>query len=93
GCIQTWGRIEAIDADEEITLVDMETHDDLGAELQGRLEEKDEVNVGAKEVNAAKPTVFDDKEMAKRLYDKEVEQAVAREKQEHNDFKRAQELQ
>nr|GEW27259.1 hypothetical protein [Tanacetum cinerariifolium] len=56
------GRIKAIDADEEITLVDMETHDDLGAELQGRLEEKDEVNAGAKEVNAAKPTVFDDKE-------------------------------
>nr|GEU35260.1 hypothetical protein [Tanacetum cinerariifolium] len=55
-------RIKAIDADEEITLVDMVTHDYLGAELQERLEEKDEVNAGAKEVNAAKPTVFDDEE-------------------------------
>nr|GEZ68626.1 hypothetical protein [Tanacetum cinerariifolium] len=87
------GRIKAIDADEEITLVDMETHDDLGAELQERLEEKDDVNAGAKEVNAAKPTVFDDEEIAKRLHDEEVKQAAAREKQEHDDFKRAQELQ
>nr|GEV12165.1 hypothetical protein [Tanacetum cinerariifolium] len=103
------GRIEAIDADENITLVDMETKVDLGAELQGRLEEKHKVNV-------AEPTVFDDEEvtmtmaqtlikvkakkarlvdeqMAKRLIDEEVEQAAAREKQELDDFKRAQELQ
>nr|GFA90173.1 hypothetical protein [Tanacetum cinerariifolium] len=32
------------------------------AELQGRLEEKDEVNVAAKKVNAAQPTIFDDEE-------------------------------
>nr|GEW32739.1 hypothetical protein [Tanacetum cinerariifolium] len=94
----------------------METEVDLGAELQGRLEKKDEVNVAVKEVNDAEPTVFDDEEvtmtmaqtlikmkakkarildeqMAKRLHDKEVEQAVAREKHEQDDFKRAQELQ
>nr|GEV95321.1 putative ribonuclease H-like domain-containing protein [Tanacetum cinerariifolium] len=53
----------AIDADEDITLIDMETKVDLGAELQGRLEEKDEVNADAKEVNAAEPTVFDDEEV------------------------------
>nr|GEU43248.1 hypothetical protein [Tanacetum cinerariifolium] len=110
------GRIEEIDADEEITLVDMETEVELGAELQGRLEEKDEVNAAAKEVNVAEPTVFDneeatmnmaqtlikikakkarllDEQMAKRLHDEEVEQAAARERQEQNDFKRAQELQ
>nr|GEU98895.1 copia protein [Tanacetum cinerariifolium] len=95
-------RIKAIDADEEITL--------------GRLEEKDKVNVAAKKVNAAEPTVFDDEEvtmtmaqtlikmnaekarildeqMAKRLHDEEVKQAAVREKQEQDDFKRAQELQ
>nr|GEV27973.1 uncharacterized mitochondrial protein AtMg00810-like [Tanacetum cinerariifolium] len=78
-----------IDADEEITLVDMEIQDDLG----GWLEEKDEVNVAAKQVNVVEPTVFDDEEMAKRLHNEEVEQAVAREKKEQDDFKRAQELQ
>nr|GEZ91952.1 hypothetical protein [Tanacetum cinerariifolium] len=101
--------IKEIDADEEITLVDMEIQDDLGAALQGKLEEKDKVN-------AAEPTVFDDEEvamtmaqtlikmkaekarlsdeqMAKRLHNEEVEQAAVREKQEQDDFKRAQELQ
>nr|GEZ53980.1 cytochrome P450 716B1-like [Tanacetum cinerariifolium] len=66
GCIQTGGgggRIEEIDTDEEITLVDMEIQDDLDVELQGRLEEKDEVNASDKKVNAAKPTVFDDEEV------------------------------
>nr|GEX70326.1 putative ribonuclease H-like domain-containing protein [Tanacetum cinerariifolium] len=109
------GRIEAIDVDEDITLVDMETEVNAD-ELQGRLEEKDEVNVAAKEVNVVEPTVFDDEEvtmtmaqtlikmkaekarildeqMAKRLHDEEVEQAAARERQERDDFKRAQELQ
>nr|GEU49963.1 hypothetical protein [Tanacetum cinerariifolium] len=94
----------------------METEVDLGAELQGRLEEKEEVNAATKEVNAVEPIMFDDEEvtmtmaqtlikmkakkarildeqMAKRLYDEEVEQAAAREKKEQDDFKRAQELQ
>nr|GEZ18719.1 hypothetical protein [Tanacetum cinerariifolium] len=110
------GRIEAIDADEDITLVDMETEVDLDVKLQGRIERKDDDNVAAKEVNAAEPTVIDDEEviitmaqtlikmkakkarildeqMAKRLHDEEVKQATAREKQEQDDFKRAQELQ
>nr|GEW73827.1 ribonuclease H-like domain-containing protein [Tanacetum cinerariifolium]GEW73829.1 ribonuclease H-like domain-containing protein [Tanacetum cinerariifolium] len=56
---QGGGRIKEIDADEEITLVDMEIQDDLGAELQERSEEKDEVNVAAKEINAAEPTMQD----------------------------------
>nr|GEY53748.1 putative reverse transcriptase domain-containing protein [Tanacetum cinerariifolium] len=62
GCIQTSRRIEAIDADKDITLVDMETKVDLGAKLQGRVEEKDEVNVATKEVNVVEPIVFDDEE-------------------------------
>nr|GEW02836.1 hypothetical protein [Tanacetum cinerariifolium] len=83
----------AIDADEDITLLDMETEVGLDAKLQGSIERKYKVNVPAKEVNVAESTVFDDEEMAKRLYDKEVEQAAAREKQEQDDFQRAQELQ
>nr|GEY74121.1 hypothetical protein [Tanacetum cinerariifolium] len=54
------GRIEAIYADEEITLVDAETQVDLGAELQGR---KDEDNATNKEASAAKPTVFNDEDV------------------------------
>nr|GEX90128.1 ribonuclease H-like domain-containing protein [Tanacetum cinerariifolium] len=54
------GRIEPIDADEEITLVDMETQVDLGAELQGR---KDDDNAAIKDVSDAEPTVFDDEEI------------------------------
>nr|GFD06373.1 hypothetical protein [Tanacetum cinerariifolium] len=57
------GRIEAIDADEDITLVDMETEVDLDVELQRRLERKDDDNAAAKEVNAAEPNVFDDEEV------------------------------
>nr|GEZ85592.1 tryptophan--tRNA ligase, cytoplasmic [Tanacetum cinerariifolium] len=42
------GRIEAIDADEDITLVDAETQVDLGAELHGK---KDDDNAAIKEEN------------------------------------------
>nr|GEU76403.1 hypothetical protein [Tanacetum cinerariifolium] len=52
-------RIEATDADEEITLVDMEILADLGAKVQGR---KDD-NATIKVASAAKPTVFDDEEV------------------------------
>nr|GEY96019.1 hypothetical protein [Tanacetum cinerariifolium] len=57
------GRIKAIDADEDITLVDMETKVDLDVELQGRIQRKDDDNVAAKEINAAEPTMFDDEEV------------------------------
>nr|GEY58420.1 hypothetical protein [Tanacetum cinerariifolium] len=116
GCVQTKGRIEAIDADEDITLVNMENKVDVDAELQGRIERKDDDNVIAQEVNVVEPIVFDDEEVtitmaqtlikmkakkarilneqiAKRLHNEEIKQAVAREKQEQDDFKRAQELQ
>nr|GFB50168.1 hypothetical protein [Tanacetum cinerariifolium] len=54
------GEVVKIDADEDITLVDMETQVDLGVELQGR---KDDDNVVSKDVNAAEPTMFDDEEV------------------------------
>nr|GEX95821.1 hypothetical protein [Tanacetum cinerariifolium] len=52
------GKIEAIDADEGITLVDVETDKEvvaMDAETQGRLNQED--------VSVAKPTVFDDEEV------------------------------
>nr|GEW19766.1 uncharacterized mitochondrial protein AtMg00810-like [Tanacetum cinerariifolium] len=93
------GRIKAIDADEDITLVDMETEVDLDADLHGRIERKDNDNAADKEVNAVESIVFNDEEvtmtmaqplikmkakkarlldeqMAKRLHDEEVEQAM-----------------
>nr|GEX35309.1 hypothetical protein [Tanacetum cinerariifolium] len=54
------GEIAEIDADEDITLVDMETQVDFGAELQGM---KDDDNAASKDVDATEPTVFDDKEV------------------------------
>nr|GEU85713.1 hypothetical protein [Tanacetum cinerariifolium] len=110
------GRIEPIDDDEDITLVDMEIKVDLDVDLKGRIERKYDDNADVKKVNAAEPTVFDDDEvtmtmaqtlikmkakkakildeqMAKRLHDEEVKQAETKEKQEQDDFKRAQELQ
>nr|GEW09304.1 copia protein [Tanacetum cinerariifolium] len=54
------GKIAEMDADVDITLVDMETQVDMDAELQGRI---DDDNGATKEVNAAEPTVFDDEEV------------------------------
>nr|GEX06175.1 hypothetical protein [Tanacetum cinerariifolium] len=60
GYIQTRGRIGAIDADEEITLVEIETQAYLGAKLQGR---KDDDNAAIKDASVVEPTVFDDEEV------------------------------
>nr|GEU31551.1 hypothetical protein [Tanacetum cinerariifolium] len=54
------GKIKAIDDDEDITLVDMDTQVDTDAELQGRI---DDDNAATKDVNAVEPTVFDDEEV------------------------------
>nr|GEY50101.1 hypothetical protein [Tanacetum cinerariifolium] len=54
------GKIVEIDADEDITLVDMETQVDLGAELQGW---KDNDNAASKDVNAIEPTMFNNEEI------------------------------
>nr|GFA56200.1 hypothetical protein [Tanacetum cinerariifolium]GFD46956.1 hypothetical protein [Tanacetum cinerariifolium] len=52
-------RIEAIDANKDITLVDAETQVDLGAEVQGMTDDVSAV----KDTSAAEPTVFDDEEV------------------------------
>nr|GEW69894.1 hypothetical protein [Tanacetum cinerariifolium] len=88
------GKIKAIDADEDITLVDMEKDEnvvDMDAELQGRIDQ--DVSAPTKDVSAAEPTVFNDEEMAQRLYDEEVEKDAAREKQKKDDLERAKVLQ
>nr|GEW93988.1 hypothetical protein [Tanacetum cinerariifolium] len=53
------GKIVGLDADEDVTLVDMDTAVEMDAESKGRMEED---VTAAKEVNAAEPTVFDDEE-------------------------------
>nr|GEV21810.1 hypothetical protein [Tanacetum cinerariifolium] len=75
------GEIEAIDVDEEITLVDIEKDKEvitMGTEPQGRLDQK-EVNAASKGVSAAEPTVFDDEEvtmtMAQTLIKLKIEKA------------------
>nr|GEV85302.1 tRNA/rRNA methyltransferase (SpoU) family protein [Tanacetum cinerariifolium] len=65
------GKIEAIDADEEITMVDVETQEEvvaMDAEPQGRINQEN-VNAVSKEVSAAEPTVFDDEEVQERHLD------------------------
>nr|GEV67376.1 hypothetical protein [Tanacetum cinerariifolium] len=103
------GGITKLDADEDVTLVDVD------ADTQGRIEED---VTAVKDINVveSEPTVFDDEEvtmsmaqtlikikaekarildeqMAKRLQDKEIEQAAARERQEKKDLERAKVLQ
>nr|GEX20684.1 retrotransposon protein, putative, Ty1-copia subclass [Tanacetum cinerariifolium] len=80
GCIQTGGKIKAIDADEDITLVDVETQEevfDMNVELQGRIDQED-ISTANKDVNAAKPTIFDDEEKCQSLKKKPVFIAQAR---------------
>nr|GEY06601.1 hypothetical protein [Tanacetum cinerariifolium] len=76
-----WGKIEAIDADEDITLVDVEKDEEvvtMDAEPQGRINQED-VNAIRKGVSAAEPTGFDDKEvtitMARTLIKLKAEKA------------------
>nr|GEW22183.1 hypothetical protein [Tanacetum cinerariifolium] len=54
------GKIAQLDADEDVTLVDIDTAVEMDADIQGRIE--DDVTA-VKEVNAAEPTVFDDEEV------------------------------
>nr|GEZ26025.1 hypothetical protein [Tanacetum cinerariifolium] len=53
--------VKAIDADKDITLVDVDTKIDMDADLQGRIEK--DVSDATKEVNVVEPTVFDDEEV------------------------------
>nr|GEV45823.1 ribonuclease H-like domain-containing protein [Tanacetum cinerariifolium] len=88
------GKIEAIGADEDITLVDVETQEEVAdkdAELHGRIDQ-DEVNAASKGMKAKKSKLLDE-HIAQRLHDEEVEKATARDKQEKDDLERAQVLQ
>nr|GEV56918.1 hypothetical protein [Tanacetum cinerariifolium] len=71
------GKIEAIDADEDITLVDIKTQVDLNKLI---------------EMKAKKAKLLDE-QIAKRLHDEEIEKAAARDMQEKDDLERAQVLQ
>nr|GEX11150.1 hypothetical protein [Tanacetum cinerariifolium] len=62
GCIQTGEKIEAIDADEGITLVDVESDEEVVA-MDAEPQNQEDVNATSKGVSAAEPTVFDDKEV------------------------------
>nr|GEX62932.1 hypothetical protein [Tanacetum cinerariifolium]GEX77487.1 hypothetical protein [Tanacetum cinerariifolium]GFB75704.1 hypothetical protein [Tanacetum cinerariifolium] len=75
-----WGKIEATDVYEDITLVDVETQEevvDMDAELQGKIDQ--DVSAATKDVNAAEPTVFDDEDvtmtMARTLIKLKAEKA------------------
>nr|GEZ62714.1 hypothetical protein [Tanacetum cinerariifolium] len=75
-------KIEAIDADDGITLVDVETAKEvvvMDAETQGRLHQED--------FSAAEPTI------AQKLHDEEIQKATVRDKQEKADMQRAIEIQ
>nr|GEX88307.1 uncharacterized mitochondrial protein AtMg00810-like [Tanacetum cinerariifolium] len=77
----TLRKIEVIYVDEDITLVDVETQEevaDMDVELQGRITQED-VSVATKDANAVDPTVFDDEEvtmtMAQTLIKMKAEKA------------------
>nr|GEU45631.1 hypothetical protein [Tanacetum cinerariifolium] len=76
------GKIKAIDDDEDISLVDVETQVNMDAELQGRINQ--DVSAAIKDVSAAEPNM---------LHAEEIEKAAAREKQGNDDLKRAKVLQ
>nr|GEV48586.1 putative ribonuclease H-like domain-containing protein [Tanacetum cinerariifolium] len=59
--LETWG-IEDINADKDITLVDVETQVDMDVKLQGRINQ-DVSAVATKDVSVVEPTVFDDEEV------------------------------
>nr|GEX44550.1 hypothetical protein [Tanacetum cinerariifolium] len=63
------GKIESINADEDITLVDVENDEEvvtMDAEPRGRIDQE-EVNAASKGVSAAEATVFDDEEVKMKM--------------------------
>nr|GEX00791.1 hypothetical protein [Tanacetum cinerariifolium] len=85
GCIQIERKIAAIDADEGITLVDVETNKKVAvmdAETQGRLNQED----------GEKAKLLDE-HIAQKLHDEKVQKVAARDKQEKADMEKALELQ
>nr|GEU72770.1 hypothetical protein [Tanacetum cinerariifolium] len=65
------GKIKAIDADKDITLVDAETQVDMDVELQGRIDQ--DASAATKDVNVAEPTIFDDEESVKLQVEEDSE--------------------
>nr|GFA40757.1 hypothetical protein [Tanacetum cinerariifolium] len=61
-CLATGGKITELDADEDVTLVDVDTAVEMDTDTKGRMEED---VTAVKEINVAesKPTVFDDEEV------------------------------
>nr|GEX19973.1 hypothetical protein [Tanacetum cinerariifolium] len=59
------GKIEAIDADEDINLVDVETQVDMDVKLHWRIDQ--DVSAATKDVSAVEPTVFDDEEVTMNM--------------------------
>nr|GEV47036.1 hypothetical protein [Tanacetum cinerariifolium] len=86
---------EAIDANEDITLMDVETQEEvfaMDAEPQGRINQEED-NVATKDtlikLKAEKTKILDE-QIAQKLHDEEVEKAAAKDKQEKDDLERAQ---
>nr|GEU98981.1 copia protein [Tanacetum cinerariifolium] len=87
------GKIAEIDANEDITLVDVENQeeDDNAAEPIVFDDEKVTMTMAQTLIKMkAKKAKLLDEQITKRLHDEEVEQAAAREKQEKDDLERAQ---
>nr|GEU80647.1 hypothetical protein [Tanacetum cinerariifolium] len=86
------GKIVAINADEDITLVDVETQEEvvaMDAKPQGRLNQE-EINASSKGVSVVSaPELVStaDPAIAQKLHDEEVQKPAARDKQEKDDGK------
>nr|GEX58110.1 hypothetical protein [Tanacetum cinerariifolium] len=81
GCIQTKEKIEAIDADEDITLVDMEKDKEVKMTMAKTLIKQ----------KAEKAKLLNE-QIAQKLHDEKVQKAVAKDKQEKDDMERAQNM-
>nr|GEU42786.1 hypothetical protein [Tanacetum cinerariifolium] len=80
-------KIAEIDADVDITLVDVENQVDMDTELQRRMDQRTLIKMKAKKAKLL------DEQLAKRMHDEEVEQVAVREQHEKDDLERAKVLQ
>nr|GEW75343.1 hypothetical protein [Tanacetum cinerariifolium] len=95
GCIQTGGKIEAIDADEDITLVDVEKDKkDVSVAEPTVFDDKEVTMTMAQtliKLKVEKAKLLNE-HIAQKLHDEEVKKAAARDKQEKDDLERAQNM-
>nr|GEV52618.1 ribonuclease H-like domain-containing protein [Tanacetum cinerariifolium] len=95
GCIQTWEKIVEIDANEDISLVDVENQEEDDNAAEPIVFDDEEVTMTMAQtlikMKAEKAKLLDE-QITKRLHDEEVKQAATREKQEKDDLERAQVL-